>query len=146
VKIQKNSPIVPQRKNRGFTLTELVVVMVIIGILASMGIPRFRTAITRAKVVEFKMILEQIHSLEESYYGEMDTYTNDFSVLGFDDPKAKYFSFSIIADSSSFTAVATCKADLKGRNGESLNGMKVTLNNKGEHGGDEALRQIARWE
>ncbi|MFH0918831.1 MAG: prepilin-type N-terminal cleavage/methylation domain-containing protein [Fibrobacterota bacterium] len=133
------------RDNRGFTLTELMIVIVIIGILASIGIPRFMAVTTRAKAVEFKPLLQQIYSLEENYYSENDTYTPDLGLLGFDDPKAKYFTFTVTADSNSFTATATCSGDLKGEKGESLRGQMVSVDQNEEHRGDMALRRIARW-
>jgi prepilin-type N-terminal cleavage/methylation domain-containing protein len=49
------------RNTGGFTLTELMIVIVIIGILASIGIPRFTAVTARAKVVEFKPLLQQIY-------------------------------------------------------------------------------------
>lgn len=129
----------------GFTLVEMMIVIVIIGILAGIGIPRFRTVINQSKVVEFKPILAQIYSLETSYYSENDKFTDDLGLLGFDDPKAKYFSFSVEADSTEFTAVATCTGDLKGEGGVSLKGMKLTLDQNEDRGGDLPLRRLARW-
>jgi prepilin-type N-terminal cleavage/methylation domain-containing protein len=131
--------------NKGFTLTELMIVIVIIGVLASIAVPKFRGVTTRAKVVEFKPILSQIYSLQENYYTETDSYTSDLSLLNFDDPKAKYFTFTVESDSSTFTAIATCTGDIKGDGGESLKGMKVTIDQNEEHGGDMPLRKVARW-
>jgi MSHA pilin protein MshA len=45
------------RKNEGFTLVELMVVIVIIGILAALAIPRFTEASTKAKISEIPIIL-----------------------------------------------------------------------------------------
>ena len=133
------------RNQMGFTLTEMMIVIVIIGILAAIAIPRFRSVTTRAKVVEFKPLLEQLYSLEENYYSESDAFSSDLGLIGFDDPKAKYFSFSVEADSTTFIATATCTGDLKGENGESLKGLKVSIDHNGEHNGDVPLRRIARW-
>ena len=53
------------RKNeKGFTLVELMIVVVIIGILASIAIPKFSSMIGKAKTTEAKQILKQIVNLE----------------------------------------------------------------------------------
>ena len=56
------------RNSKGFTLIELMIVVVIIGILAALAIPRFTQASARAKEKEADGILKQIYTLENAYY------------------------------------------------------------------------------
>ena len=48
------------KRNGGFTLIELMIVVVIIGILATLAIPRFMAVSTKNKQSEAKLILKQI--------------------------------------------------------------------------------------
>ncbi len=62
------------RSQKGFTLIELMIVVVIIGILAALAIPRFMRATTKSKQSEAKNILKQIYAMERAYRQEKDVY------------------------------------------------------------------------
>ena len=68
----------------GFSLTELLVVIVIIGILAALAMPKFLSVITRAKSTEAKLMLKHVHQLQKTYYMENDIYGTDLTVIGFE--------------------------------------------------------------
>ena len=79
---------------KGFTLVELMVVIVIIGILAALAIPRFMGATNKTKVSEFKPVLKQLMVLQESYYQERNAYTNVLADLAFEVPNANTARFT----------------------------------------------------
>jgi len=63
-----------QNRHGGFTLIELMIVVVIMGILAALAIPRFMRASTKSKQSEAKLLLKQIHTMEMQYRQANTTY------------------------------------------------------------------------
>ncbi|MCA9733970.1 MAG: prepilin-type N-terminal cleavage/methylation domain-containing protein [Deferribacteres bacterium] len=77
------------QNEEGFTLTELLVVIVIIGILAALTIPKFMNVTTSAKMTEAKLLLKQVYNLQKAYYMENDVYAQDLQYIGFEQDKTK---------------------------------------------------------
>jgi prepilin-type N-terminal cleavage/methylation domain-containing protein len=79
------------RNNKGFTLIELMIVVVIIGILAALAIPRFSNASDRAKEKEADGILKQIYTIQEVHHAANGGFTADvaaLTALGYQAPTA----------------------------------------------------------
>ena len=70
-------------RSLGVTLTELMIVIVILGILAAVAYPNYREFSARAKRSEAKAALLQVATNQERFYLSHSTYSNDLTDLGF---------------------------------------------------------------
>ena len=84
-------------KTSGFTLVELAVVIVIIGILAAFAVPRFRDAVERSKAGEAFNYLAAVRSSQERYHGRQGTYAGSVTNLDIKLSTPKYFSVGSVA-------------------------------------------------
>ena len=73
---QIHSKIRPMKREAGFTLIELMIVVAIIGILASMAIPTFIAMKWRTQRSELPTMLSAIQTSQNSYMVQYDTYLN----------------------------------------------------------------------
>ena len=69
------------RDAKGFTLIELILVVVIIGILASIAIPKFGNTKEKAYVAGMKADLRNLVTAQEAYFAEYVTYAPSLTNL-----------------------------------------------------------------
>jgi prepilin-type N-terminal cleavage/methylation domain-containing protein len=83
---------VTSRDRKGFTLVELAVVIVIIGVLAAFGVPRFLKSVERSKAAEAFQYLSAVRAAQERYLAKEGCYTSDMTKLDITQSTPKYFT------------------------------------------------------
>jgi len=68
-------------KNKAFTLIEILVVVLIIGILAAIALPQYQIAVGKSKFATVKNMAKTIAEAEEAYYLANGNYTSNFANL-----------------------------------------------------------------
>jgi len=110
-----------QTQLRAFTLTEVLVVLIIVGILVLLALPNLMPLITKAKSTEAKVQLEHIYTLEKNTFYEKSAYSKELNEISFEQQplttqggQANYRIEIVQATSNSFTARATAVVDFDG--------------------------------
>ena len=84
---------------RGITLMELMIVVVIVGILVTVGYPNYREFAARAKRTEARALLLEIATNQERFYLN----NNRFGTMG----ELAYAADPMITDSGSYSVTVT---------------------------------------
>lgn len=109
------------KRLKALSLNEVLVVMIIIGILVLLALPRLMPLISKAKSTEAQLQLNHLYTLQKSYFYMYSRFTEDLGELGFEqetlvteDGNANYLIEVIESAPSTFLARATAVVDFDG--------------------------------
>ena len=116
-----------RRNEKGFTLVELMIVVVIIGILASIAIPKFTSLIGKTKATEAKQQLGSIVTLEKTYYFTNDAYIDflpgtDCNEIAYAQPDGGRFTYSFAVDTATALEIVDVNND-----GDVTDGLTIQI-------------------
>jgi type IV pilus assembly protein PilE len=109
------------KKVKAFTLQELLIVLVIIGILVLIALPNLMPLISKAKSTEAQLQLSHVYTLEKNYFYMYSKYTVELKDIGFeqarlvtDDGNANYRLEVEVASATEFKIKAVSVTDFDG--------------------------------
>ena len=88
---------IEERRRAGFSLVELAVVVIIIGVLAAFGVPRMLKSVERSKAAEAFKYLSAVRAAQERYQARQGTYAAQLTDLDMEQTAPKYFSVGAVA-------------------------------------------------
>jgi type IV pilus assembly protein PilE len=97
---------------RGFTLIELMVVVAIVGLLATIVVPSYRDAMTKNRRTAVQAYLADAAQRQQQFLGDAKTFAADTAALKFSPPEevSRHYTITFTLSASlppTFTATAT---------------------------------------
>lgn len=106
---------------KAYSMSELLIVLCIIGILILLVLPNQTAVVSQAKSIEAQSMLNHLYGLQKSYFFRHSKYSNDLEALGFEQSatideggQAVYKIEIIEASVNSFKARAVSLSDFDG--------------------------------
>ncbi|QIR15196.1 type IV pilin protein [Shewanella aestuarii] len=123
---------------QGFTLIEVMITVVIVGILASIAYPNYTQYVARGARADALAGLMNVSNLQEQYYLDHRAYTDDMTKLGLSaDPwlvENKHYKIDSAINGASFVLTATAESIQAGRDPDC---KKIELSSTGAKSPEE---------
>lgn len=85
----------PRERRAGFTLVELGIVLLIVGILATLSVSTYRWMVEKARMTQARVALAHLKETETIYFSDMSRYTDDIFALDFNPLRYDYYDISV---------------------------------------------------
>ncbi len=128
---------------RGFTLIELMIVIVIIGILFAVALPSYQSSVLRGHRADAQGILMDISAREERFMAQNNTYTTDINTaaglnIGTTTSNNGYYNLSVAACGGGIATCYLLTATATGGQANDTDCATITLSSTGVTSGTTA--------
>lgn len=79
--------------HKGFSLIEMLVVVLILGMLASIGVPNYMVSVKKSRLGNYIALVKNLKDAEENYFMDRGEFTADLSLLAVSIPPSNGCSF-----------------------------------------------------
>ncbi|MDP8211684.1 MAG: prepilin-type N-terminal cleavage/methylation domain-containing protein [Candidatus Zapsychrus exili] len=90
---------------KGFTLIEIIIVIIIVGAIAGLALPRFGLTFEKIKSQEGVQILTSVYNAQKIYYVENGAYATSMGSLDITVPTPQHFAAPVPRNNPSSTVV-----------------------------------------
>lgn len=106
------------KKIKAFSITEILVVLAIVGILLMLVLPNQASVVAKAKAIEAQSSLNHVYALQKSYFYQYSKYSSSLEEIGFEsmalateNGSANYQISIVESSTNTFKAKATSVVD-----------------------------------
>lgn len=127
------------KENKGFTLIEVMITVVIIGILASVAYPSYTQYVIKSARSEGVAAVMRVANLQEQYYLDNRTYTTDMTKLGLDKSPfiTEHGHYSVTSAGTTTTTVTATAIGIQASREDVIACLTITLTSDGIKGSSE---------
>ena len=129
--------IMKKNSHKGMTLIELIIVVAIVAILASVALPSWKSQVQKARRADARNTLMFVQVEQEKYRADNGSYTSSMATLGlsgYNSTSRDYYNVSIVSSSATAFVASAAPNTNGGQNSDSCGTFAINQSGPDESG------------